>query len=77
MSVLSHGHDLRARSDGGPGFWSLVVETLVDFGRAFADARRMQTSYETLSRMSDRELAEIGLTRADIPRAVVFPPQFY
>jgi len=74
MSVLSHGHDAHAH-DGEPGIWSRTLDIVVDLGRAFADARRMQASYETLSRMSDHELAKIGLTRTDIPRAVFAPLQ--
>jgi hypothetical protein len=35
------------------------------------DAQAMHRRYETLSRMSDVELAALGLKREDIPRAVV------
>lgn len=41
---------------------------------AFADWRQRQTVLHELAMLSDRELADIGLTRADLPR--VFDPAF-
>jgi hypothetical protein len=35
------------------------------------DARAMATRYETLSRLSDSELAQRGISRSDIPRIVL------
>lgn len=36
-----------------------------------ADARAMEARYDMLTRMSDSELAALGLTRNDVLRAVV------
>ena len=38
--------------------------------QAFAEAKRQQTLYGELSRMTDRELRDIGVNRADIPAVV-------
>jgi uncharacterized protein YjiS (DUF1127 family) len=35
------------------------------------EARAMALAYQNLANLSDRELAARGLTRADIPRAVL------
>lgn len=47
-----------------------AVAAVVGFGQAFAEARRAQHLYEQLSQMSAHELADIGLTRGDIPAVV-------
>ena len=46
------------------GYWA-------DFVTGIDEARAMAQHYETLSGMSDRELAARGLERQDIPRAVL------
>ncbi|ESR22778.1 RSP_7527 family protein [Lutibaculum baratangense] len=38
--------------------------------QTFADARRMDATYRELSLMTDRELRDMGITRADIPAVV-------
>lgn len=47
-----------------------VVGFLRAIATAFAEARRQRAVYEELSRLSDRELRDIGLNRADIPAVV-------
>jgi hypothetical protein len=42
-----------------------------DFVRRIQDARGMALLYQTLSGLSDQELALRGLKRQDIPRAVL------
>jgi uncharacterized protein YjiS (DUF1127 family) len=39
--------------------------------RSFSEAQAAKRTYEQLSRLSDRELADMGLTREDIPAVVV------
>jgi len=46
------------------GYWA-------DFVTGIEEARAMALHYETLSAMSDLELAARGLERQDIPRAVL------
>jgi uncharacterized protein YjiS (DUF1127 family) len=41
---------------------------------AFAEWRRRQTVLQEMTMLSDRELADIGLSRTDLPR--VFDPAF-
>jgi uncharacterized protein YjiS (DUF1127 family) len=41
---------------------------------ALAEWRRRQVEMQAMERMTDRELADIGLSRADLPR--VFDPGF-
>jgi uncharacterized protein YjiS (DUF1127 family) len=50
----------------GRRIWSVLSEV----ARMFSEARAAKRRYQALSRRSDRELAGMGLTRADI-RAVV------
>jgi hypothetical protein len=54
---------------------SRLAEWLLHYGTEFLDgieeARAMALRYRTLAALSDRELAARGLTRADIPRAVL------
>ena len=39
-------------------------------GKRVAEARRMARAYDELAAMSDLELHDIGISRADIPAAV-------
>jgi uncharacterized protein YjiS (DUF1127 family) len=41
---------------------------LLSIIRAFQDWKRYGVAMQELSHLSDRELADIGITRADIPR---------
>ena len=54
---------------------SRLAERLLHYGAELLDgieeARAMALRYRTLAALSDRELAARGLTRADIPRAVL------
>ncbi len=49
-----------------------VARFFADLFAGIREGREMQRRYERLSRLSDAALARQGLTRADIPRAVVF-----
>lgn len=51
-----------------------LVEGLAALGRAIAEYPARRRAYEELRAMTDRELADIGLTRAEIGR--VFDPDF-
>jgi uncharacterized protein YjiS (DUF1127 family) len=59
--------DVKTPSHGVGHLLSHVVE-------AFAAWRRRQAVLQEMAMLSDRELADIGLTRADLPR--VFDPTF-
>ncbi len=48
-----------------------ITRFFADLIAGIREAREMQRRYETLSRLSDAALARQGLTRADIPHAVV------
>lgn len=50
----------------GRRIWSV----LGDVARLASEARAAKRRYQALARRSDRELADIGLTRADIPAVV-------
>lgn len=52
------------------GFFRRLGDAVADFFEAVVEARRMADRYDYLSRMSDRELADIGLTREEIPQRV-------
>lgn len=54
--------------EGGIGKW------MASFVAAFADWRRRQRVLQEMELMTDRELADIGLSRSDLPR--VFDPAF-
>jgi hypothetical protein len=48
-----------------------IVQVAVDVVEGINEGRKMAWRYEKLSRMSNAELARLGLTRYDIPRAAV------
>jgi uncharacterized protein YjiS (DUF1127 family) len=48
-----------------------LVRAWTEFTSGIQEARAMALLYQTLARLSDRELAVRGLTRQDIPRAVL------
>jgi hypothetical protein len=56
----------RASGQGTPGLIGCIKEVFWIFSRAMDAAH----TYEALRPMSDAALAERGLTRADLPRAV-------
>jgi uncharacterized protein YjiS (DUF1127 family) len=57
-----------------------LLSRLLDYWTAFVEgideARDLAYRYETLARLSDAELAAIGLKRQDIPRAVISSGRF-
>ncbi|HLI20717.1 MAG TPA: DUF1127 domain-containing protein [Stellaceae bacterium] len=46
---------------------NLVLSGLQHLQASYASWRRRQAAYEELSALDDRSLADIGITRADIP----------
>jgi hypothetical protein len=48
-----------------------VLGVIVAFIDGVLEGREIETRYERLRRMSDSDLACLGLTRTDIPRAAV------
>ena len=48
-----------------------VGEIAVAFYEGIVEGREMATRYERLARMSNAELARLGITRQDIPRVAV------
>ena len=46
---------------------NLVLSGLQHLQVAYHDWRRRQAAYDELSALDDRSLADIGITRADIP----------
>jgi uncharacterized protein YjiS (DUF1127 family) len=63
VQTYSHHHE--------PGVLSRVWDWLAHLGQAYVEAREMQARYEALSSLSDHQLADIGLTRSDVPRAAL------
>ena len=50
--------------------WSAIRRTGKAFGEGVAEARRTARAYDELAAMSDPELHDIGISRADIPAVV-------
>ncbi|HEX4194998.1 MAG TPA: DUF1127 domain-containing protein, partial [Stellaceae bacterium] len=46
---------------------NLILSGLQHLQGAYSDWRRRQAAYDELSALDDRSLADIGITRADIP----------
>lgn len=61
VQTYSHHHE--------PGALTRLWDWLVSLGQAFVEARQMQARYEVLSSLSDQQLADVGLSRGDVPRA--------
>ena len=57
-----------------PSAWSLLVRRVAGAVQATLEFPRRRAVLDELSRLTDRELADIGLNRADLKR--VFQPQF-
>jgi uncharacterized protein YjiS (DUF1127 family) len=57
-----------ARPSSGP---ARLIRLIADFIDGVREGNAMAYRYERLSRMSNAELARLGLTRLDIPQAVV------
>jgi hypothetical protein len=62
---------LPIRIHSGTLFRNDLAQWLRDIIAGSRDGLAMQDRYEALSRLSDWELAQRGLTRADFPRLVV------
>jgi uncharacterized protein YjiS (DUF1127 family) len=54
-----------------PAFLERITHQIAAFFAGLDDAREMAHRYKTLSQMSDVQLAALGLTRQDIPQAVL------
>ena len=54
----------------GSGALARVAAALKRLGTAYVSWRLDQAALATLNSMSERELADVGLSRSDIPRAV-------
>jgi len=65
---------LFARRSPKPGLRTRIGHRLIQMGNAVAEARRRRAVIRELRMFSARELADIGLTRADL--ASVFDPDF-
>jgi uncharacterized protein YjiS (DUF1127 family) len=52
---------------------TLLTRAIDGIGEIFAEWRRRQQAYAELSQLDDRSLADIGITRSDIPYVLSFP----
>lgn len=52
------------------GIFASIGRALTALGSRVSEARRVQRTFEDLNAMSDRDLEDIGITRADIPAIV-------
>ena len=50
--------------------WSATARALSAFAEGIVDARRISRLYDELAAMSDPELQDIGINRADIPTVI-------
>jgi uncharacterized protein YjiS (DUF1127 family) len=67
MSTLALNHIIRRT----PVLLQRLNQRISDFLDGIGEARAMAERFKSLSRMSDEQLAEHGLKREDIPRAVL------
>ena len=67
MTTLAINHLLRRT----PAVLSRLGERINEFLDGIAEARAMAERFKSLSRMTDAQLAERGLKRTDIPKAVL------
>jgi len=56
---------------GTPAFLLRLGHSFTSFLDGIAEARAMAENFKTLSRLTDAQLAQRGLKREDIPRAVL------
>jgi hypothetical protein len=59
------------RLSTAPSGPSRLMSVVADIFEGISEGRAMAHRYDRLSRLSNGELAQLGLTRQDIPRAVV------
>jgi hypothetical protein len=62
---------IAALIDTAPRWVGWLARYWNEFSRGIEEARAMALRYQTLSALSDPELAARGLKRQDIPRAVL------
>jgi hypothetical protein len=78
MTDLCYGRDTRT-SLLVPGLslisriLALVGDVIEDIRWTFVTGLKLQAQYQQLAAMSDTDLAKLGLSRTDIPAAVVAP----
>ena len=65
---------IAARTAGFRRAFGTIGQAFAVLGEALATFPRRRGTYAALRQLSDRELADIGLTRGEIPR--VFEPDF-
>jgi uncharacterized protein YjiS (DUF1127 family) len=56
---------------GTPAFLQRLGHRFTSFVDGIGEARAMAENFKTLSRLTDAQLAQRGLKREDIPRAVL------
>lgn len=61
---------MTAHTTRDTGLFGRFGAVVSDFVAAVRDARQMAVRYEELSRLSDSDLARIGLSREQIPQTV-------
>jgi uncharacterized protein YjiS (DUF1127 family) len=66
MSTITLNASARAVSPFRKAF-----QVFADFVEGAREARAIAARYESLSRLSDNQLAQRGLTRGDVPQAAV------
>jgi len=59
------------RQASAPAAWAGLVASVSEFFAGIRDGQDMETRYRELSRMSQPDLAKIGLNRSDIYRAAL------
>jgi uncharacterized protein YjiS (DUF1127 family) len=59
---------IKERAESSAAFKGLTTMFLTHIVGVFQQWRRYNTSLRELNRLGDRELADIGITRGDIPR---------
>ena len=69
--TLTHPDDLESDRPSPAGLGSTFVASFSEFCAGARDGQQIYDRYRKLSRMSKIELAERGLTRADIYRAAL------
>ena len=69
--TLTHPDDTDSERPIAAGLGSSFVASFAEFCAGARDGRELHDRYRRLSRMSKAELAERGLTRADIYRAAL------
>jgi uncharacterized protein YjiS (DUF1127 family) len=62
-------NDSHIHREIAPGLTALILHGIAWFVEAMARARQTALAYEHLATLSDKTLAEQGLTREDLPAA--------